>query len=149
MKKRILMILVLAVIVMSVMSCSQKAETGSSSEIAPPVWLRGFWGMVTDQELTEMFGDEYINFVMGFTANDILEDGGFSNYYMLKSGDILEFEQTITNDTYSIYIKYFNDFWWKETFKKPGPDGILISEYEDMDEYTATYTYRALDDWNN
>jgi hypothetical protein len=87
-----------------------------SQDIAPPEWIQGTWYMEYQGELLQLI----------FLKDDILMNGE-SMKEMAKSGYIVDYQQAVDNEAYSIRVEYADGFWWVERFPRPS----MTSAYAD------------------
>jgi hypothetical protein len=85
-------------------------------EIAPPEWIQGTWYMEYQGELLQLV----------FLKDDILMNGE-SMKEMTESGHIVDYQQAVDNEAYSIRVEYADGFWWVERFPRPS----MTSAYTD------------------
>jgi hypothetical protein len=87
-----------------------------SQDIAPPEWIQGTWYMEYQGELLQLI----------FLKDDILMNGE-SMKEMAESGYIVDYQQAVDNEAYSIRVEYADGFWWVERFPRPS----MTSAYSD------------------
>lgn len=85
-------------------------------DIAPPEWIQGIWYMEYEGELLQLI----------FLKDDILMNGE-SIREMAESGYIVDYEQAVDNEAYSVRVEYADGFWWAERFPRP----TMTSAYTD------------------
>jgi hypothetical protein len=87
-----------------------------SQDIAPPEWIQGTWYMEYQGELLQLV----------FLKDDILMNGD-SMKEMAEAGYIVDYQQAVDNEAYSIRVEYADGFWWVERFPRPS----MTSAYTD------------------
>jgi hypothetical protein len=92
------------------------AFSAFSQDIAPPDWIQGTWYMEYQGELLQLV----------FLNDDILMNGE-SMKEMAESGYIVDYQQAVDNEAYSIRVEYADGFWWVERFPRPS----MTSAYTD------------------
>jgi hypothetical protein len=85
-------------------------------DIAPPEWIQGTWYMEYQGELLQLI----------FLKDDILMNGE-SMKAMAESGYLVDYQQAVDNEAYSIRVEYADGFWWVERFPRPS----MMSAYTD------------------
>ncbi|MDR2313972.1 MAG: hypothetical protein LBE02_05500 [Spirochaetaceae bacterium] len=92
------------------------AAPGFCQDIAPPKWIQGTWYMEYQGELLELI----------FLEDDILMNGE-SMKEMAEAGYIVDYQQALDGEAYSIRVEYADGFWWVERFPRPS----MTSAYAD------------------
>jgi hypothetical protein len=87
-----------------------------SQDIAPPEWIQGTWYMEYQGALLQLI----------FLKDDILMNGE-SMKEMAESGYIVDYQQAVDNEAYSLRVEYADGFWWVERFPRPS----MTSAYTD------------------
>jgi hypothetical protein len=85
-------------------------------DIAPPDWIQGTWYMEYQGELLQLV----------FLKDDILMNGE-SMKKMAETGYIVDYQQAVDNEAFSIRVEYADGFWWLERFPRPS----MTSAYTD------------------
>ena len=105
----------------------------------PPPWIYGQWQTVIEGEDGEM--DVLL---LIFLPGDILMNNE-SVKEMILEGYIINFEQQISNNIYTIRMEYANGFWWEESFPMPVMASVYIDKtYDDGDYSTIIYQFLPL-----
>jgi hypothetical protein len=87
-----------------------------SQDIAPPEWIQGTWYMEYQGELLQLI----------FLEDDILMNGE-SIKEMAEAGYVVDYQQAVDNEAYSVRVEYADGFWWVERFPRPS----MTSAYTD------------------
>jgi len=99
--------------------------------ISPPAWILGSW--VTEEDTDNPF-------IAKFTSNDIImDDESFT--VDIKSGYIIAFKQSLTEEYYEIYVQYDNYEWFQEKFIKR-TNIMMESQFASSDgiDFFSVYT---------
>ncbi|MDR2210751.1 MAG: hypothetical protein LBO65_04690 [Spirochaetaceae bacterium] len=93
------------------------AVSAPCQEIRPPEWIQGTWYMEYRGELLELI----------FLPEDILINGE-SLRGMIEAGDIVDYQEALDSEAYSLRAEYAGGFWWVERFPRPS----MTSSYTDQ-----------------
>ena len=64
---------------------------------------------------------------------------------MIRDGYIMDFNQLISSNIYTIRLEYADGFWWEESFPMPAMSAVYIDKSFEEGSYTVmTYQFLPL-----
>ena len=111
-----------------------------ADEPFPPRWIYGQW-----QTTTESDSGEEETLLLVFIPNDILING-ISIRQLIFDGFVINFEQQIIENIYTVRLEYADGFWWEESFPMPVITAYYIDKSFDEGSYgVMTYQFVPLE----